>query len=141
MSGNLDPNNSPSGAPRLASGRGVRRLNRVPMLIICGVMGVVIFAIIYGFHERIESEQAKMAAGSNTAPQAGSAASALQGAQSSGLIPPATQPSAPAAPATQQQQQTRQLNPIEQAQLQAWTDYEQRKEAIDTAHYEQDRGF
>jgi type IV secretory pathway VirB10-like protein len=136
MSGNLDPNNSPSGAPRLASGRGVRRLNRVPMLIICGVMGVVIFAIIYGFHERIESEQAKMAAGSNTAPQAGSAASALQGAQSSGLIPPATPPSAPSAPATQQQQQTRQLNPIEQAQLQAWTDYEQRKEAIDTAHYQ-----
>ena len=136
MSGNLDPNTSPSGAPRPASGRGVRRLNRVPMLIICGVMGVVIFAIIYGFHERIESEQAKMAAGSTTAPQAGSAASALQGAQSTGLIPPATSPSAPSAPSTPQQQQQRQLNPIEQAQLQAWTDYEQRKEAIDTAHYQ-----
>ena len=93
MSGNLDPNTSPSGSPRPASGRGVRRLNRVPMLIICGVMGVVIFAIIYGFHERIESEQAKMAAGNTTAPQAGSAASALQGAQSTGLIPPAASPS------------------------------------------------
>ena len=98
MSGNLDPNTSPSGAPRVVSGRGVRRLNRVPMLVICGVMGVVIFAIIYGFHERIQSEQAKIAASNSEAPQAGSASSALQGAPSTGLIPTAPLPTAPAPP-------------------------------------------
>ena len=135
MSGNLDPRTSPGTAPRAVSSRGVRRLNRVPMLAICGLMGIVIFAVIYGFHERIVSEQAKLAASQSTAPQAGSADSALQGAPSSGLIPSAIVNTPPAsAPAPQQQ--TRQLNPIEQAQLQAWTDYEQRKEAIDTAHYQ-----
>jgi type IV secretion system protein TrbI len=140
MSGNLDPRTSPGTAPRAVPSRGVRRLNRVPMLAICGLMGIVIFAVIYGFHERIVSEQAKLAASQGNAPQAGSAASALQGAPSSGLIPSASVNTAPAsAPVQQQQQQqqqTRQLNPVEQAQLQAWTDYEQRKEAIDTAHYQ-----
>jgi hypothetical protein len=102
------------------------------MLAICGLMGIVIFAVIYGFHERIVSEQAKLAANQGNAPQAGSAASALQGAPSSGLIPSASVNTAPASAPVQQQQQTRQLNPVEQAQLQAWTDYEQRKEAIDT---------
>jgi type IV secretion system protein TrbI len=137
MSGNLDPRTSPGSAPRATPSRGVRRLNRVPMLAICSLMGIVIFAVIYGFHERIESEQAKLATSQSSAPQAGSAASALQGAQSSGLIPSAGHTAAPAsALGQQQQQQTRQLNPIEQAQLQAWTDYEQRKEAIDTAHYQ-----
>jgi type IV secretory pathway VirB10-like protein len=136
MSGNLDPRTSPGTAPRAVPSRGVRRLNRVPMLAICGLMGIVIFAVIYGFHERIVSEQAKLAASSGNAPQAGSAASALQGAQSSGLIPSASVNTAPASAPAPQQQQTRQLNPVEQAQLQAWTDYEQRKEAIDTAHYQ-----
>jgi type IV secretory pathway VirB10-like protein len=136
MSGNLDPRTSPGTAPRAVPSRGVRRLNRVPMLAICGLMGIVIFAVIYGFHERIVSEQAKLAASQGNAPQAGSAASALQGAPSSGLIPSASVNTAPAAAPVQQQQQTRQLNPVEQAQLQAWTDYEQRKEAIDTAHYQ-----
>ncbi len=136
MSGNLDPRTSPSTAPRAVPSRGVRRLNRVPMLAICGLMGIVIFAVIYGFHERIVSEQAKLAASQGNAPQAGSAASALQGAPSSGLIPSASVNTAPASAPVQQQQQTRQLNPVEQAQLQAWTDYEQRKEAIDTAHYQ-----
>jgi type IV secretion system protein TrbI len=135
MSGNLDPRTSPGTAPRAVPSRGVRRLNRVPMLAICGLMGIVIFAVIYGFHERIVSEQAKLAASQGNAPQAGSAASALQGAPSSGLIPSASVNTAPAS-APVQQQQTRQLNPVEQAQLQAWTDYEQRKEAIDTAHYQ-----
>ena len=136
MSGNLDPRTSPGTAPRTAPSRGVRRLNRVPMLAICGLMGIVIFAVIYGFHERIVSEQAKLAASEGNAPQAGSAASALQGAPSSGLIPSASVNTAPASAPAPQQQQTRQLNPVEQAQLQAWTDYEQRKEAIDTAHYQ-----
>jgi type IV secretory pathway VirB10-like protein len=136
MSGNLNPSTSPSVAPRAVSGRGVRRLNRVPMLMICAVLGVVIFTVIYGFHERIVSEQAKMAASNSTTPKAGSASSALQGAPSSGLIPPAARPTTPAAPPPQQQPQNRRLNPVEQAQLQAWTDYEQRKEAIDTAHYQ-----
>jgi type IV secretory pathway VirB10-like protein len=136
MSGNLDPRTSPGTAPRTAPSRGVRRLNRVPMLAICGLMGIVIFAVIYGFHERIVSEQAKLAASEGNAPQAGSAASALQGAPSSGLIPSASVNTAPASAPVQQQHQTHQLNPIEQAQLQAWTDYEQRKEAIDAAHYQ-----
>jgi hypothetical protein len=104
------------------------------MLGICGLMGVVIFAVIYGFHERIASEQAKLAASNSATPQAGSAASALQGAPFSGLIPSASLNAAPASAPIQQQ--SRQLNPIEQAQLQAWTDYEQRKEAINTAHYQ-----
>ncbi len=136
MSGNLDPRTSPGTAPRAVPSRGVRRLNRVPMLAICGLMGIVIFAVLYGFHERIASEQAKLAASQGNAPQAGSAASALQGAPSSGLIPSASVNTAPASALVSQQQQTRQPNPIEQAQLQAWTDYEQRKEAIDTAHYQ-----
>jgi type IV secretion system protein VirB10 len=106
------------------------------MLAICGLMGVVIFAVVYGFHERLASEQAKLAASAGAAPQAGSAASALQGAPSSGLIPSASSNTAPASAPIQQQRQTRQLNPIEQSQLQAWTDYEQRKEAIDAAHYQ-----
>ncbi len=135
MSGNLDPRTMPSIAPRAAPSRGVRRLNRVPMLGICGLMGVVIFAVVYGFHERIASEQAKLTARDSATPEAGSAASALQGAPSSGLIPSTSLNTAPA-PSPIRQQQTRQLNPIEQAQLQAWTDYEQRKEAIDTAHYQ-----
>jgi type IV secretion system protein VirB10 len=137
MSGNLDPNSSPSMAPTAPASRGVRRLNRVPMMIICGLAGVVIFAIIYGFHERIESEQAKIAAENTAAPQAGSASSALANAPNSGLIAAATKQT-PETPAQQQptQAQNRQLNPIEQAQLQAWTDYEQRKEQIDTAHYQ-----
>jgi type IV secretory pathway VirB10-like protein len=134
MSGNLDPRTMPSITPRAAPSRGVRRLNRVPMLGICGLMGVVIFAVIYGFHERIASEQAKLAASNSATPQAGSAASALQGAPFSGLIPSASLNAAPASAPIQQQ--SRQLNPIEQAQLQAWTDYEQRKEAINTAHYQ-----
>ena len=75
MSGNLDARNSPSSAPRALPGRGVRRLNRVPMFAICGLMGIDIFAVIYGFHERIVSEQAKLAASQGNAPQAGSAAS------------------------------------------------------------------
>jgi type IV secretory pathway VirB10-like protein len=136
MSGNLDPRTSPGTAPRAVPSRGVRRLNRVPMLAICGLMGIVIFAVIYGFHERIVGEQAKLAESQGNAPQAGSAASALQGAPSSGLIPSAIVNTAPASAPAQQQQQTRQLNPVEQAQLQTWTDYEQRKEAIDTAHFQ-----
>lgn len=137
MSGNLDPNSSPSMAPTAPVSRGVRRLNRVPMMIICGLAGVVIFAIIYGFHERIESEQVKIAATNTATPQAGSASSALANAPNSGLIAAAPKQT-PETPAQQQptQAQNRQLNPIEQAQLQAWTDYEQRKEQIDTAHYQ-----
>ena len=135
MSGNLNPGNSPGSAPR-ATSRGVRRLNRVPMLLICGLMGIVIFAVIYGFHERLVSEQAKLGSSQSTTPQAGSAASALQGAQSSGLIVAPSRTTAPATTLGPQPQQTRQLNPIEQAQLRAWSDYEQRKEAIDTAHYQ-----
>jgi type IV secretory pathway VirB10-like protein len=77
-----------------------------------------------------------MAASNSTTPQAGSASSALEGAPSSWLIPPAARPTTPAAPPAQQQPQNRQLNPVEQAPLQAWTDYVQRKEAIDTAHYQ-----
>jgi hypothetical protein len=77
-----------------------------------------------------------MAASNSTTPQAGSASSALQGEPSSGLIPPAARPTTPAASSAQQQPQNRQLNPVEQAQLQAWTDYVQRKEAIDTTHYQ-----
>ncbi len=137
MSGNLDPNSSPSAAPRLAGGRGVRRLNRIPMMILFAVCVVIILAVIYTFHQRIENEQAREGSSSNTTPQAGSASSALANAPSSGLIQQARQPSALAsAPASPQQQPNRQLNPVEQAQLQAWTDYEQRREAINTAHYQ-----
>jgi type IV secretory pathway VirB10-like protein len=137
MSGNLDPNSSPNAGPRLAGGRGVRRLNRIPMMIVFAICVVIILAVIYTFHQRIENEQAKEGAAATTTPQAGSASSALANAPSSGLIPTATRPAAPASTLTQQgPQQNRQLNPVEQAQLQAWTDYEQRKEAIDTAHYQ-----
>ena len=67
MSGNLDARTSPGTAPRAVPSRGVRRLNRVPMLAICGLMGVVIFAVVYGFHERLASEQAKSAASAGAA--------------------------------------------------------------------------
>jgi type IV secretory pathway VirB10-like protein len=136
MSGNLDPTTSPSVAPSFSGGRGVRRLNRIPMMIVFGICVVIILAVIYTFHQRVDNEEAREGAGATTTPQAGSASSALANAPKAGLIPPAPPPAAPAVPSAPQQQQNRQLNPIEQAQLQAWTDYEQRKEAIDTAHYQ-----
>jgi type IV secretory pathway VirB10-like protein len=130
MSGNLDPTTSPSVAPSFSGGRGVRRLNRIPMMIVFGICVVIILAVIYTFHQRVDNEEAREGAGATTTPQAGSASSALANAPNAGLIPPAPPPAAPAVPSAPQ------LNPIEQAQLQAWTDYEQRKEAIDTAHYQ-----
>jgi type IV secretory pathway VirB10-like protein len=136
MSGNLNPNTSPGAAPRLATSRGVRRLNRIPMMMVFAVCVVIILAVIYTFHQRIENEQAKEGPGTNTTPQAGSASSALANAPNSGLIPTAPAPSTLGTTPAPQQQQNRQLNPVEQAQLQAWTDYESRKEAIDTAHYQ-----
>jgi type IV secretion system protein TrbI len=137
MSGNLDPNTSPSMSSGAVGGRGVRRLNRVPMLIACGVCLVIGLAIIYTFHQRIESEQARVGTAATATPQAGSASSALANAPAAGLIAPAPPPasSAPVTP-TPQQPQNVQLNPIQQAQLQAWSDYEQRRQAIDQAKYQ-----
>jgi type IV secretion system protein TrbI len=137
MSDNLDPNTSPSMSSGVVGGRGVRRLNRVPMLIACGVCLVIGLAIIYTFHQRIENEQARVGTAATTTPQAGSASSALANAPTAGLIAPAPPPASPApVTPTPQQPQNVQLNPIQQAQLQAWSDYEQRKQAIDQAKYQ-----
>ena len=71
MSGNLDPNSSPSSAPRLSGGRGVRRLNRIPMMIVFAVCVVIILAVIYTFHQRIENEQAKEGSSCDHRPPSG----------------------------------------------------------------------
>jgi type IV secretory pathway VirB10-like protein len=137
MSANLNPTTSPGTAPNVAGGRGVRRLNHIPMMIVFAVCIVIILAVIYTFHQRIENEQARGGTVPGQIPQAGSASDALANAPSSGLIPGPPLPAPlPSTLAQQGPQQNRQLNPVEQAQLQAWTDYEQRKQAIDTAHYQ-----
>ncbi len=137
MSGNFSPDTSPSTSSGVVTGRGVRRLNRVPMLFACGLCLVIGFAIIYTFHQRIENEQKHLGSASTTTPQAGSASSALANAPTAGLIAPAPPPalSAPASP-TPRQAENVHLNPIQQAQIQAWSEYEQRREAIDQAHYQ-----
>jgi len=138
MSGNLlNPDNSPTGWRQPAAGRGVRRLNRVPLMIVFGVCAVIVVAIIYTFHQRIQNEQARDAAESTTVPQAGSPNDALAHAPKAGLISPPPPPSSTASqPQPLQQTQNRQPNPIEQDELRAWTNYEQRKEAVEQAHYQ-----
>jgi type IV secretory pathway VirB10-like protein len=137
MSGSNNPLLNQSATPQSAPGRGVRRLNNVPKIFIVSVLVVVGGTVIYTFHEREVANRAGIAGSdSDKAPVAGSASTALGDNPTTGMIPSGNQ-QPPATPQTLQNQPPakRVLNPIEQAQLQAWQDYEQRKEALDQARF------
>ena len=141
MSGYLDPNNSPriaNGTP-LSAGSGVRRLNNVPLIAIFGIALIVGGTIIYTFHERMVEQERKAQEASGTTPQAGSANDVLSDAPAGGLIEARQSSPAPtslASPADDQARQGRQLNPIEQARVQAWQDYEQRRQLLEQAKFQ-----
>ena len=140
MSGLLNPNASPNAAAAVVkrpAGRGVRRLNNVPLIAIFVVSLIVGGTVIYTFHQRM-MEQQTQAQASSKSPQAGSASDALSRGPSSGLIEPRPAPAAPSSSPAQPQQ--RQPNPIEQAQLQAWKDYEQRKAELAQARFHAEVG-
>jgi type IV secretory pathway VirB10-like protein len=144
MSGNLDPNTSPKAAAVVVRppGRGVRRLNNLPLIGVFVIAVLVGGTIIYTFNQRMQEEAKRAGAGANTNAQAGSANDVLSHAPAGGFIEPRTGATSPASapPQDQQAQKQRQLNPIEQAQLQAWQDYEQRRTQLAQARFQAEVG-
>jgi type IV secretory pathway VirB10-like protein len=146
-----DPSRSPALlAPLPRRGPGVRRLNKVPVLIFIGGVCLVVSAIGYTYKVRLASSAAAVTEGSAT-PQSANGAAVLNGAPMAGeiqsavfhpaILPPKlpTQGAFPAAPAQAQmgqprdasgQQQGQDDDPAVQARKQAWQNYYQQLGAL-----------
>ncbi len=150
--GQDDPSRSPALlAPLPKRGPGVRRLNKVPVLVFVAGVTLVVAAIGYTYRDRLLSSAATTA--SNTAkPEGASSAAVLNGAPQSGeiqsaafhpAVPPGTAPAAApaasppstpsvtfAAPSDGLQQQGQEEDPAVQARKQAWQTYYQQLAAL-----------
>ena len=146
-----DPSRSPALlAPLPRRGPGVRRLNKVPVLIFIGGICLVVSAIGYTYKVRLASSAAAVTEG-NAKPQSANGAAVLNGAPMAGeiqsavfrpaLLPPKLPPEAglPTAPAQVQMGQPRDASgqqpgqdddPAVQARKQAWQNYYQQLGAL-----------
>ena len=144
------PGDNPSRSPQLLPplpkrGRGVRRLNRVPVYIFVGGVCLVVGAIGYTYRARIQSSAAAQHDG-NTKVEAMSGPAVLNGAPQTGEIQsatfhPAAPPSAlrqpdfqqvqtPPAPTDAGQQHAQEDDVAVQARKQAWQSYYQQLAAL-----------
>ena len=136
-----DPSHSPALlAPLPKRGPGVRRLNKVPVLIFVGGICLVVGAIGYTYKVRLQASAAAMHE-ADRKPEGATGAAVLNGAPETGEIQsaafrtpaPAHQAGAPGQPAQAesgpsdygQQQQGQEDDPATQARKQAWLTYYQ----------------
>jgi type IV secretion system protein TrbI len=143
-----DPSRSPTLlAPLPKRGPGVRRLNKVPMLIFVGGVCLVVSAIGYTYKVRLQ-QSAAAAHDADRKPESANGAAVLNGAPQTGEIRPAAfkppgtpHPNAapaqaapePTAPSDQGQPPNQNDDPAVQARKQAWQTYYQQIAALQQA--------
>jgi type IV secretion system protein TrbI len=141
-----DPSRSPGLlAPLPKRGPGVRRLNKVPLLVFLGGVCLVVGAIGYTYRVRLQSSAASLH-DADTKAQSASGAAVLDGAPQTGEIQSAafrpaasTRPAHPSAapptpalasPSDHGQQSSQDDDPAVQARKQAWQNYYQQLAAL-----------
>jgi type IV secretion system protein TrbI len=138
-----DPSRSPGLlAPLPRRGRGVRRLNRVPLFVFIGGVCLVVAAIGYTYRVRLQSSVASLqdgrakaegatgAAVLTGAPQSGEIQSAMDRPAPHAVQPVASPPSVQPAPSEGGRQSNQDDDPAVQARKQAWKSYYQQLAAL-----------
>jgi type IV secretion system protein VirB10 len=124
-------NNEPSSPDLLGStpgrGQGVRRLNRIPLLIAMAILAIIMAAIAYTYHLRLQASRQSSKAGGRPETAIG----VLANAPDAGYIPPAVPEKAPPPPPPQPQLQPAPIEPEKpDPHRLAWEAYYRRLEQL-----------